>query len=80
MTSELIIYLVIVLIGLAILNEIEHKQKVLYSLYIGMPVNTMNNGILSHGYITAFNNKTVSIVLFDYPHDLIERKITELIF
>ena len=80
MTSELIIYLVIVLIGLAILNGIEHKQKVLDSLYIGMPVNTMNNGILSHGYITAFNNKTVSIVLFDYQHDLIERKITELIF
>ena len=80
MTSELIIFLVIVLIGLAVLNEIEHKQKVLDSLYIGMPVDTLNDGRLVHGYIHAFNNKTVSIVLFDAPHDLIERKITELIF
>jgi len=80
MTSELIVFLVVVLIGLAILNEIEHKQKTLDSLYIGMPVDTMNNGILSHGYITAFNNKTVYVVLFDAPHELVERKITELIF
>ena len=80
MTSQFIVFLVIVLIWIAVLSEVEHKQKIFDSLYIGMPVNTMNNGILSHGYITAFNNKTVSIVLFEYPHDLIERKITELIF
>lgn len=80
MTSGLIIFIILVLIGLVIVDNIERNQKILDSLYVGMPVDTMNNGILSHGYITAFNNKTVSIVLFDYPHDLVERKITELIF
>ena len=80
MTSQFIVFLVIVLIWIAVLSEVEHKQKIFDSLYIGMPVDTMHNGTISHGYITAFNNKTVSIVLFDAPHDLIERKITELIF
>lgn len=80
MTSELIIFAVIVFIGLMIIDSNLHKERILTEIYIGMPVDTMHNGILSHGYITAFNNQTVTIVLFDAPHDLIERKITEIIF
>lgn len=80
MTSSGIIFFICITIALIALYTIFHKQNILDSLYIGMPVDAMHNGILSHGYIIAFNNKTVTIVLFDYPHALIERKITEINF
>lgn len=80
MTNEVLIFIALVFIGLIIMDSLTYKDKILDQLYIGMPVHTIVNGIMSYGYITAFNNKTVSIVLFDYPHELIERKITEIIF
>jgi len=79
-TNEVLIFIALVFIGLIIMDSLTYKDKILDQLYIGMPVDTIVNGIISHGYITAFTNKTVSIVLFDYPHELIERKITEIIF
>jgi len=80
MSSEVWVFIALLIVALITIDTYVHKKNIIEKLYIGMPVDTMIDGILTHGYITAFNNKTVSIVLFDYPHELIERKITELIF
>ena len=78
MTSTLV-FIVAVLAGLTILRVLT-EETTKERLYYGMPVDVTHNGILSHGYVTTIKNETVIVVLFDYPHDLVEVKITELIF
>ncbi|MHB8871606.1 MAG: hypothetical protein ACYC5G_04085 [Candidatus Doudnabacteria bacterium] len=56
----------------------EYEQNQYNKLKTGLSVTTWINKKFSIGYVVAFDTKTATLVLFDFPHDLVEVKIKDI--